>query len=106
MAARKASKASTQFLVVPNAKRWRTNSAQKKSALRMIGAAAEKNRNKKSYQIISTPTGKKISIRDKKTGRLVASFSVREKSKNLRVRKFVARPRSGTISPQKIFESV
>lgn len=94
------------FVIVPNKKLTAKFSKRLNKTYALIDGAVIKNRNKRVYNFSTKGNTTQVVVRNKDTGQLVSKFSLAGTSKNPRLRKFRAKPRKGTISPERIFKAI
>jgi hypothetical protein len=94
------------FVIVPNTKLLRRSSKQSGKTSALIEDAVIKNRGNRIYKFLTKGKTTEVVVQNKDTGRQVSKFSLPGASKNARLRKFKAKARKGTISPEKIFKAI
>jgi len=96
------------YVIVANAKPLKKSlkRSTKAASTMMIEHAITQNRNSRSYDLLTKGSTTSVVVTNKDTGLVVSKFSLTGASKKARLRKFKAKTRAGTISPDRIFKAI
>jgi hypothetical protein len=107
MADRKSGAHGGGFVIVPNARTLKKSPKQSaKAASALIEHATTKNRKSRNYDLLTKGNATSVVVTSKDTGLVVSEFSLVGAPKKARLRKFKAKTRAGTISPDRIFKAI